>query len=88
MPKTLRKQPVAADIDYVDVDYIQPGPMTHLACWSCAVLRTSANPALGYDTSFRATVAEIMREGIYHADEDWFIPPSAIVKIRNRKENS
>jgi hypothetical protein len=73
------KQPVVADKTFVDVDYIQPGTSPgHLTCWSCAVKRLPG--------TFQSTVRSIMREGIWSADESWFIPPGAIVKIRDRRE--
>jgi hypothetical protein len=74
--QTPKKQPVAADLDYVDVDYIQPGAMNTPTSWSCAVKR---------EGSFAYTVGLILAEGIYAEDNSWFIPASAIVKIRDRR---
>jgi hypothetical protein len=77
--RTPLKQPVAADLDYVDVDYIQPSAGYSVSTWACAVKKRA---------NFELTVDAIMREGIYSEDESFFIPPSAIIKIRNRKEKS
>lgn len=81
MPKTPLKQPVAADLDYVDVEYIQRGgTYNSLTISTCAIWK--------YSNSFINTVIMILRDGIYAEDDSWFIPPSAIIKIRDRKEKS
>jgi hypothetical protein len=85
MPKTPFKQPVAADTNYVDVDYIQPSGPSGLGAWAGAVQKIYGPDG---QPSFAETVSLIMRQGIYAEDDSWFIPPSAIIKIRNRKEKS
>lgn len=76
MASTPKKQPAMSDLSWVDVDCIVCGPGEKLSARSWAVQR---------EESFLDTVRDVMKFGIWSEDGHVYTPPSAVIRIRNRR---